>query len=218
MTETVGTHSGLPHGSLVPAGREGTSGPAVAGIERRVVDVDSGDDAAPGHDGELLLRGKNLMVSLDRVERAEVFRPDGWFATGDLCRLDEDGWITFRGRMGDVVKVSDANVSPLEVQQVLSQHHSVEECAIVGVPVRGELVLTAAVVVAEGGYLNPDELTAWLRKRLSSFKVPRQIIEVDASDLPRTASGKVRTAELVKCLELVLHEMSSRDEKPGGAD
>jgi acyl-coenzyme A synthetase/AMP-(fatty) acid ligase len=196
MTETIGSHSGMPHCTQVPEGREGTSGAPVLGMERRVVDPETRRDVEPGGEGELLVRGSSLMLGLDRRDPREVFDESGWYATGDLCRIDDDGWITFRSRLGDMVKVSGANVAPLEVERVLHAHPVVEEAAVVGLESDAGTVLTAFVIVADGETLDVSELQAWLRTQLSSYKVPKLIEVIGREDMPRTGSGKVRKHEL----------------------
>lgn len=210
MTETLGTHSGLPHGTQVDPRRAGTSGPPVPGVERRVIDPTTGHEVAPGEEGELNVRGESLMLGLDRRTLRATFDPDGWYATGDLCRVDADGWITFRGRLGDMVKISGANVSPLEVQQVLGGHPAVQESVVVGVSEGETVVLTAVVVPVAGATVDGDVMAGWLGERLSSYKVPRRVVCMTADELPRTSSGKVRTGELAALL-------ASGHEPAGGA-
>ncbi len=196
MTETIGSHSAMPHCTQVPEGREGTSGPPVIGMERRVVDPVTRADVEPGGEGELLVRGGSLMLGLDRRDPGEVFDEAGWYATGDVCRIDADGWVTFRSRLGDMVKVSGANVAPLEVEMAIMSHAAIEEAVVVGMDSPAGTVLTAYVVPRSGEPVDADELQRWLRTQLSSYKVPRRIVAIDRDDLPRTGSGKVRKHEL----------------------
>jgi acyl-coenzyme A synthetase/AMP-(fatty) acid ligase len=196
MTEAIGSHSALPHCTQVPEGREGTSGPPVPGMERRVLDLATGEDVEPGEDGELLIRGTSLMLGFDRRDPREVFDESGWYATGDVCHRDADGWITFRSRLGDMVKISGANVAPLEVERAMYRQGQVEEAAVVGIESASGMVLTAFVVPIEGETLDTADLQAWLRTQLSSYKVPKRIEVIGREDMRRTASGKIRKHEL----------------------
>jgi acyl-CoA synthetase (AMP-forming)/AMP-acid ligase II len=136
------------------------------------------------------------MLTLDRRHPHEVFEDGGWYATGDVCRIDADAWLTFRSRLGDMVKVHGANVAPLEVERVLHGYPGVEEAVVVGIGAAAGVVLTAFVVAVDGSELDLDDLAVWLRTQLSSYKVPRRIVSVGRDDLPRTGSGKVRKHEL----------------------
>jgi acyl-coenzyme A synthetase/AMP-(fatty) acid ligase len=136
------------------------------------------------------------MLGLHRRPRSEVFDADGWYPTGDVCQVDERGWVRFRSRSGDVVKISGANVAPLEVERVLTTHPAVADVAVLGM-LRGSIpTLVAVVVPADGRAVDPDDLRDWAGRQLSSYKVPRLVLEMAADDVPRTASGKVRKDEL----------------------
>jgi acyl-CoA synthetase (AMP-forming)/AMP-acid ligase II len=197
MSETVGPHSGMPLGDLLPEGREGAFGRVLPGMEFRIVDPDSGAPMPTGAFGELLVRGRWLMDGFYKRERSEVFEPDGFYRTGDNCALDDEGFLYFSGRLGGMIKTSGANVSPEEVEILVRSHPDVLEAAVFGVPDRrvGQIVV-AAVAKVQGAALDEAELQAFLRGQLSSFKTPKRIIFVDFEELPRTASQKIRKAEL----------------------
>jgi len=201
MTETLGTHCALPHGSVLPEDAEGTAGPPVPGMEVRLTDLDDGGPVPAGADGRLWVRGENLMLGLHRHTRAEVFDPDGWYDTGDVCAIDERGWVRFRSRSGDVVKISGANVAPLEVERVLAAHPAVRDVAVVGTLVGTTPTLVAAIVPHDGVELDPDDLRRFAGSELSSYKVPRHVLQLDADELPRTPSGKVRKDELRRLVD-----------------
>jgi len=127
-----------------------------------------------------------------RARAAHLFAPgpDGWLATGDLGRIDAEGYLYLVGRLGDMLIRGGENVYPLEVERVLEQHPGVVEAGVYGVPDRRLGQEIAAAVVGVGGTPpSADDLTGWCRERLAPFKVPREWVFLDA--LPRTASGKL---------------------------
>jgi acyl-CoA synthetase (AMP-forming)/AMP-acid ligase II len=197
MSESFSAHSGEPIDVRMPADKRGSSGRAVNGVERRVVDPDTGEEVPPGEVGELQLRGGGLMTGFYKVPREQVFTPDGFYPTKDLVRIDADGYAWFVGRLGDMIKTSSANVSRLEVEAALNALPEVASSFVAGLPDAevGELV-AAAVVPAPGASPTEDELRAALRDRLSGFKVPRRIVLIAEDDVPRTSTGKVRLVDL----------------------
>jgi acyl-coenzyme A synthetase/AMP-(fatty) acid ligase len=201
MTETLGTHCALPHGTVLAERDEGAAGPPVPGIEVRLTGLDDGGPVAVGDDGLLWVRGDNVMLGLHRRPRSEVFDTDGWYATGDVCQIDARGWVRFRSRSGDVVKISGANVAPLEVERVLAGHPAVRDVAVVGTLVGSTPTLVAAVVPHDGVDLDVDDIRRHARRELSSYKVPRHVLAVAPDELPRTASGKVRKDELRRLVD-----------------
>ncbi|MGI5336254.1 AMP-binding enzyme [Streptomyces sp. CA-181903] len=121
---------------------------------------------------------------------AETVTPDGWLRTGDLARIDEDGYVFVEDRLKDLIITGGENVCPAEVERVLAEHPAVVEAAVVGVPDEkwGEAV-RAVLVTAGGGPVDPAELRAFCRKRLAGFKCPTSVEVVTA--LPRNATGKI---------------------------
>ena len=202
MSESFSAHSGEPINRRLPAGKEGSSGRAINGIERRVVDPETGVEVAPGEVGELQLRGGGLMTGFYKVERDEVFTPDGFYPTKDLVRIDADGYLWFVGRTGDMIKTSSANVSRLEVEAALNSLPEVARSLVAGLPDAelGELV-AAAVIPAPGAEPTEDGVRAALRERLSSFKIPRRIVFITEDDVPETSTGKVRLFDLATMIE-----------------
>ncbi|MFJ3187570.1 FadD3 family acyl-CoA ligase [Streptomyces halstedii] len=173
-----------------------TAGRPVDGVEVRV----AGPDRVPlpaGHDGEILVRGYNVMLGyLDDPEAsAEAVDADGWLATGDVGHLDARGNLVVTGRSKDMFVVGGFNVYPAEVEQVLTGHGAVAEAAVVGVPdARLGEVGRAYVTVRPGAGTGPDDLVGHCRERLANFKVPREVVVLAA--LPRNASGKVDKSAL----------------------
>jgi len=175
-----------------PERRRGSFGQPAPGFEARVVDYGSGRDCQVGEVGELWLRGPFLMEGYYGRERYEVFTPDGWYRTGDLVCTDADGFYYFKGRQGEMIKTSGANVSPREVEAVILELTGLT-AYVVGVAdeARGQVVAAMIRVPAGQARPNADELRARLRARLSAYKVPRRIVAVADSEVPMMSSGKV---------------------------
>jgi acyl-CoA synthetase (AMP-forming)/AMP-acid ligase II len=206
MTETFGTHSADRFTVEAPPGKAGNWGRPRAGIQRKIVDPATGETLPPGVEGELHLRGRTVMAGYYKREREDVFTADGYFPTGDRCIIDEDDYIFFNGRLGEMIKTAGANVAPREVEALLHSFPEVREGIVLGLPdkVRGELV--AAVVVPElGGSIDPEALRQKIRQEISSYKVPQLIVVMAYEDVPRTDSGKpkkpVLKAQLLEGLE-----------------
>ncbi|MDR7303823.1 FadD3 family acyl-CoA ligase [Haloactinomyces albus] len=174
-----------------------TCGRAAAGLEVRIAKPGGNEPPPADEEGEILLRGENVMLDyLDDPEAtAEAIDEDGWLHTGDVGRLDQDGYLRITDRLKDVFIVGGFNVYPAEVEQALARLDGVLESAVVGVPDHrlGE-VGHAFVVRRVGADLDEDAVLAHARERLANFKVPRGVTFVD--DLPRNPSGKVLKREL----------------------
>ena len=184
-----------------------TSGRATAGFEVRIAapngrgavsdgpvsdgPVSDGPGAAPGETGEILLRGPNLMLGYYGDEEATraAIDPDGWLHTGDVGRLDPDGYLTITDRLKDMYICGGFNVYPAEVEQVLARLDGVAESAVIGVAdARLGEVGRAYVVTRPGQALDAGEVLAFCRERLANYKVPREV--VFRGGLPRNPAGK----------------------------
>jgi long-chain acyl-CoA synthetase len=178
------------------ARRAGSVGRPIEGVGVRVLD-DAGEPVPAGEVGELAIRGHNVMKGYWRrpEETAAAITPEGWFLTGDLGRVDEDGYVYVVGRLKDMIIRGGLNVYPREVEEVLHRHPAVGEAAVVGVPDErlGEEV-GAAVVLAPGTSAEPDELREWLRSRVAPFKYPRHVWLLD--ELPKGPTGKILKREI----------------------
>lgn len=175
----------------------GSVGRPLAGISVKIVDP-NGADCAPGQPGEILLRGPNIMKGyLNRPEDTARVKKNGWFHTGDLGKLDEDGYLFILDRIKDMIITGGENVYSAEVETVLSAHPAIHESAVFGIPhdVFGETV-AAAIVLQPGVNLTADEVIAFCRTRIAGYKVPKLVAFVD--DLPRTPIGKVAKTTLRK--------------------
>ncbi|HVB11376.1 MAG TPA: long-chain fatty acid--CoA ligase [Bacillota bacterium] len=168
--------------------RAGSIGLPWPDTDARIIDPDTGAEAAMGEVGELCVRGPQVMRGYWRrpEETADVLSTDGWLRTGDLARMDDDGFFYIVGRRKDLIIASGYNIYPREVEEVLLSHPGVDDAAVVGVadPYRGETVKAFIV-----GKATPEELDAFCRQRLAVYKVPKQYEFRDS--LPRSAVGKV---------------------------
>jgi long-chain acyl-CoA synthetase len=172
------------------ARKPGTIGPAVPGVE--VAIWDDQDRVLPvGEVGEIMVRGRNVMQGYHRLpEETARTITGGWLHTGDLGKLDEDGFVTITGRKKELIISAGENIYPREIEDALAQHPKVKEVAVIGIKdeVRGE-VPKAFVIAHEGATLDEKELRAFCRENLANYKVPKYFELVP--DLPRTPTGKV---------------------------
>lgn len=180
--------------------RRGSVGRPIPGVELRVVD-ETGADLPAECSGEIWARGPNLMSGYWRQpeESAAVLR-DGWLRTGDIGRLDSDGFLYIEGRKKDIIKTSGYRVSPAEVEAVLNRHEAVEQSVVLGLPDAAAGEKIAAVVTAGNpGLVTERELINHCGRWLPPHKVPRRIVVV--AELPKSASGKVQRESLLKLFE-----------------
>jgi fatty-acyl-CoA synthase len=157
-----------------------------------------GVDVRLAEDGEILLRAPNLMRRYHRSADAG-FDADGWFHTGDLARVDGDGFYQVVGRKKELIISGGENVHPAEIEQLVAGWPGLADCAVVGVPdARWGEVPVLAVVVRAGAAFDAGALLASLEGRLARFKHPRRVVQLES--LPKTALGKVQRAELLRRL------------------
>jgi acyl-CoA synthetase (AMP-forming)/AMP-acid ligase II len=209
MTEACSLHSGFDPYAPQPPERRGTYGRPIEGMTRKIIDPDSGEALPARRSGEICVRGHALMQGLYKVERESVFEPDGFYRTGDAGWLDEDGWLYFTGRLGEMVKTGGSNVTPAEVEAALLAYPEVLEAYVTGIPDadRGQLVV-AAVVPRAGRQLDAEELRVRLKADLSAYKIPRHIWICRKDELPFTESGKLRKLELSRRMARLVSEKS----------
>jgi acyl-CoA synthetase (AMP-forming)/AMP-acid ligase II len=215
MSESFSAHSGEPFDMALPQAKAGSSGRPIDTMERRIVSPGTTKELPRGEVGELQIRGPALMTGFYKMERNQVFTPDGFYPTKDLARLDDEDHLFFVGRLGDMMKTAGANVSRLEVEAALRSLPGVELPIVVGVPDSklGQRIL-AAVVPASGARLDEDSLKKALGDLLSSYKIPRRIVLIPAEEVrwtgkEFTSGSKVNIKEMtdviterVKALEL----------------
>ncbi len=201
MTETGGPHTIDRMDVDLPESRRGSFGRSVPGLEHKVVDPDTGERLPPGSVGEICVRGYSLMQGLHKVEREQTFDADGFYHTGDAGLFDEDGFLYFKARLGEMIKTAGANVTPREVEVVLESLPEVKEAYVVGVPDpdRGQNV-AAAVVLQAGAAIEAKDLRSRAKSELSAYKVPRLIRFFAHDALPFTDSGKCDKRRLVELL------------------
>jgi fatty-acyl-CoA synthase len=166
-------------------------GALIAGSSIRIIDGMTGDALGPGQEGEITLKGLTLMRGYVKVPPEETFDSEGYFHTGDAGWIDERGLLHWTGRLTTVIKTSGANVSPLEVEELLATHPDVKGVVVVGVPdpLAGELVV-ACVVARVGSAVSEDDVRKFLRPSLSTYKVPRRVLFFADDELPKTGSDK----------------------------
>ncbi|GIU88569.1 MAG: AMP-binding protein [Acidimicrobiia bacterium] len=182
MTETFGPYCGAPLDRDLPDAARGSCGRPFAGVEVRIVD------------GEIRVRGPNLMRAICGRTRDETFDADGFYPTGDLGRLDPTGHLWFLGRADDMFKVRGATVYPSEVEAALRAVDGVREAHVTDVPAAGGEREVGALVVTDRPL---RDVATGVRTRLSAFKVPtRWVVTASADDVPLTPTAKVDTAAL----------------------
>jgi acyl-CoA synthetase (AMP-forming)/AMP-acid ligase II len=203
MTETGGPHTGAQASDNLtdlPDELVGSFGPPMPETEHQIVDPATGRIVEHGGQGEVWVRGPNVMLGLHRQERHEVFDGDGWLRTGDRGYF-RDGLLFFTGRLTEMIKTGGANVAPREVELAAQTLAGVQAAFVVGLPDddRGEIV--GCLVGAQAGHdPDPEELLTDLRGLLSSFKVPRRLVVVPYADLPFQASGKLSRTRITELL------------------
>ncbi|MDE2302043.1 MAG: AMP-binding protein [Sphingomonadales bacterium] len=174
-----------------PEKRTTTGGRPLDGNEIRVIDPATGRDCAPGEIGEAWVRGNTMIGYWNKPEEtARALDAEGWVHSGDLVSVDDEGFVTYRGRIKLMAKVGGENVSLEEVEHVVAGHEAVTHCAAVGIadPRLVEAVRCYVVARADGA-ITGAALIDWLRPRLAHFKLPREVVFVP--ELPRLGSGKL---------------------------
>ena len=184
-THTVDTY--MPHDAI----RWGTQGQAIPGNEIRILDAESGRECATGEVGEIVMRSAGVFKGYwNKPEATAQTLRDGWAYTGDMGKLDADGYLTFIGRFKEMIKVSGYSVFPEEVETILTKHPAIAQAAVIGVPDpdKGEVV-KAFVVLRPGQAVSAADIVAWSRDNMAAYKAPREVKLIDA--LPATGAGKV---------------------------
>jgi fatty-acyl-CoA synthase len=169
------------------------SGHALPGYEFKVIDPETGEMQPPSTIGELCVRGYALMQGYYKQPEAtaESIDDEGWFHTGDVATMRDDGSIRFMGRYKDMLKVGGENVDPTEVEAFLLEHPAVNKVQVIGVPDQRLTEVACACVVLEPGHAITDaDLDGFCRGKMASFKIPRHLVLMD--DYPMTSSGKVQ--------------------------
>jgi acyl-CoA synthetase (AMP-forming)/AMP-acid ligase II len=173
-----------------PEHRRGSFGKPAPGFETKVVD------------GELCIRGPYVMQRYYKRSREECFDADGWFHTGDLVRIDADGFVYFIGRRGAMIKTAGANVAPAEVERAIAKVTGGTVAHVLGLsdPERGQLV-AAVVALEDDAEFDEAAVRERLKAELSAYKIPKRFAAVPRSDIPLLSSGKVDLAALQKVFD-----------------
>ena len=175
--------------------KAGSIGVPVEGVEMKVVD-DEGTDVPQGEVGEIVLKSPHLMKAYwNRDDATSEVMKDGWFHTGDMATIDEDGYFFIVDRKKDLIIRGGYNVYPREIEEVLYEHPAVREAAVVGVKHEslGEEV-GAAVALKDGEDVSADEIKEYVKERVAAYKYPRQVWFVD--ELPKGPTGKIMKREI----------------------
>lgn len=185
-------HGGRPLGSC---------GLPVPGLAVRIVDPATNEDVQFGEEGELIVRGPNLMKGYHNkpAETAAALR-NGWYHTGDLAKSDPSGYLTITGRLKELIIRGGQNIAPAEIEEVVIRHPHVLDCAVVGIKHATLGEVPCLFVVARQREFDADSLIGHCRAHLSSYKVPEAVHVV--AEIPRTGSGKIMRFRLVEALDL----------------
>lgn len=199
--------------------QRGSVGPPLPGVEQRIVDVETGEDLPAHREGEIRLRGPNLMRGYHNLPEltAEAVDERGFYRTGDIGKVDEQGYLRITGRLKEMMIVGGENVFPREIEEVLERHETVGASGVIGRPdeTRGE-VPVAFVELADGvepeGF-DEQALIRFCREHLPGYKAPRRVVRVER--LPRNPMNKILRKELLPLLE-DLEDAPARDPAASG--
>jgi len=168
----------------------GSVGPLVPNTEARLVDPDTGEDAAEGADGEIWIRGPQVMVGYlgNDEATAETITEDGWLRTGDIGRFDENGYTYIVDRLKELIKYKAYQVPPAELEAVLVGHPQIKDAGVIGVPDADGEEYPKALIVADEN-IDTDEVMAYVAERVAPYKKVREVAIVE--EIPKSASGKI---------------------------
>jgi fatty-acyl-CoA synthase len=177
--------------------RVSTVGRALPDVEVKIVDMESGEEAGTGEQGDLCTRGYHVMKGYYKMpeETEEVIDEDGWLHTGDLATMDEDGYVQIMGRVDDMIIRGGENIYPREIEEFLYTHPEISDVQVYGVPDQkyGERV-AAAMILKENASLTEEDVKEYCRENIARHKVPEYVDFVD--EYPMTASGKIQKYKL----------------------
>ncbi len=177
--------------------RVSTVGPALPGVEMKIVDPETGKDVSSGIQGEICARGYNIMKGYYKMPEATAaaIDQDCWLHTGDLGVMDDNGYLKITGRLKDMIIRGGENIYPREIEEFLYTHSAVKDVQVVGVPSvkYGEEVM-AFIQLKEGQSVTEEELKEYCQGQIARYKIPRYIAFIDS--YPITASGKIQKYKL----------------------
>ncbi|MFC8411583.1 AMP-binding protein [Arthrobacter sp. NPDC057259] len=178
--------------------RTQTVGRTMPQLESRIIDPVSGEVLQRGEIGELCTRGYSVMQGYwNQPEKtAEAIDPEGWMHTGDLARMDEDGYIVVEGRIKDMVIRGGENIYPREIEEFLYTHPDIQDVQVIGVPdaTYGEELMACVILKPEAGTMDAESLAGFCRGKLAHYKIPRYVEVRDS--FPMTVSGKIRKVDM----------------------
>lgn len=193
--EQIATRCGV----VIPGGAAGS--PEFGGkcVQYKTIDPFNGNDVAAGQSGELVCKGNIVTPGYYKKpkETEKAFDKNGWFKSGDLCIIHEDGFIEIIGRSKEIIRVGGENVAPKEVEDFISTHPKVNQVYVVGVPhERLQEIGMAYIELKKNETCNEEEIIAYCRDNLARFKIPKYIKFIDGEKLPKTVTGKVQKYKL----------------------
>jgi long-chain acyl-CoA synthetase len=188
-------------------------GLGVSNQEQKIVDLETGErELEVGEVGELAVKGPHVMQGYwkSQEETARVLR-DGWLSTGDIARMDAEGYIYIVDRKKEMIKYKGFSVAPAEVEAVLFQHEAVADCAVIGKPdVEAGEIPKALVLLRSGQEISPDDLMEFVGSRIAGYKRVREVAFV--TSIPKTASGKILRRVLLEAERSTAQEAVSEAE------
>lgn len=201
MTETCGPHTIDRMDSDLPESLRGSFGRAAEGVTHKIVDPATGERLPPGVEGEICIRGYNVIQGLYKVEREDCFDSEGFYHSGDSGYFNEEGVLFFKARLGDLIKTGGANVAPREVELAIDEQPEVHCSYVVGLPHpdRGQQV-AAAIILNDAETLDGATLRERLKQQLAAYKVPVKYFFCAQDVIPFTDSGKVDKRRLAHYL------------------
>jgi acyl-CoA synthetase (AMP-forming)/AMP-acid ligase II len=213
MTEAFGPYCGYPADTDMPPSAWGSSGKPFPGMEVRIADPESGRTVSAGTIGVIQIRGPHTLRGICRRRREDLFTADGFYSTGDLGHLDDDGFLFYHGRSDDMFKVSGATVYPTEVEQALRDIDGVDHAFVTNLAgAQGDRV--GAAVVCDTTVTTVERLRRSARELLSSFKIPTVWLLLDSEEtIPRGPTGKVDVRRLRDMLHAADSQASYRQEE-----
>ena len=180
--------------------RTETSGKPFRGIEMQIRDIETDEVLGPDEVGEILVRGYCVFEGYykDPEKNTEAFTTDGWFRTGDICSIDEDGRVTYRSRLKDMLKVGGENVAAAEIEGLLSGHPSVVLAQVVSAPDDKYMEVPAAYIqILDGSSVSEEEIIEFCKGKIANFKIPKHVRFVSEWPMSATKIQKVRLREMI---------------------
>lgn len=174
-----------------------SAGHVIGHVEIRIMDLDSGALVADGQDGEIQVRGYNVMMGYYHLPEAnaKVFTEDGWLRTGDIGHFDERKELHITGRIKEMIIRAGENISPREIELAICRYEGIADVKVVGVPAQVlQEEIAACVIARPGARINQERMLSYLKNRLADYKVPAYVFWFDA--FPMNASGKIDLKEL----------------------